>query len=310
MRPQGRSGASSVLYSTYGALESMSSTMAKGVNGLNYSWKRLMSMQKLGSAQEDLNMQLMKEVEAEDIAFQSVKPQKSSKSGYFGGLLNNLNDPSKRPKRDYRLPKPGRSKANLTLEETADEFPEIPSLSQALLCRGLSASSGPLRKRGKQLLSPCSRLKPILTWDLKSTANEEKLSITLGRIAFNSRFVGKEKQKKRAKLPLTTISTGVGTCDQTDYTVELRKERARDVSGSVGATPKARKQGRSQVSQWLEHMLKEQPHVRRQGRERTGLYSRGPKRISTLPSHSFTALLSDEISSSVHIFRSGKSLLS
>ena len=303
IRPQGRSGASSVLNSAYGAPRSMNSSMAKGVSGLEYSWKRLMSTQTLGVEPVEQSTGLREDTEDVNRSLQGARPGKAEASGYFGGLLNNLNDPSKRPKRDYR-PRPGRGRVNPLPDCPSEECLDMPPLQQVLLCRGLSASSGALRKRAKHLISPCTRLKPILNWDLKSDLKEGKLSITLGRVAFNSRSTGKEKHKKPPKPPSLMTSTGVGTCDQTDYTVALRKERARELSGSVGATPKARKQGRSLVSQWLEHMLTEQPHVRRKGR--TVLYSRG---LKPLPCQSFTALLAEDFPGSALVPRPGKSLL-
>ena len=266
---------------------------------MEYSLRRLVTAERLGTSVLEASRGEGDRRGDEGREDGSAGPASTKSVGsYFGGLLNNLNDPSKIPRRDVPL----RFRKSVPHPQTQNTLPDTDldssvshDLNTSLVCRSLSRPSSHVRtsQRPARLLSP-QQLK------VEPRSDSSELTVTLKKVSLNQRQSmlrrrGGRPQQSACVFPRekTFVSKGMDTSDpdevrtspifvrgEKENLCRLKAgEKTEGEAGSVGThRPRRRK---NVVSQFLDHMVKEQAHrramPRSSSRKRTGLRSYVPK---------------------------------
>jgi hypothetical protein len=278
--------------------------MSKKVIGLEQSWKTFLSAQKVLSTLTGARTSLAAETPSTLVSELPPVPVLSkSPVPHHGGLLNNLNDPSKFPKRDYSF-KPRKSAPKPPAISTAGDVTCSEEPNDApLICRSLSRPGTHFfTTEAKQRIS-CSASRVELSQGIQSIG---ELAVVLKKLALKTRI---PQLKRRQSRPSTSslrsrdksfVSKGLDTTDPDHIStspVHTRNEKDLQASYQLDSLPStaptSKNRGkRTLISKYLDHMLREQAHrrtVMRQTRLRAGCKA-GIVRGKSKHSEAFRAL--------------------
>ena len=279
--------------------------MSRKVTGLEYSWKTFLSAQKVLSTLTASKKVLTADYPAVlNSELTPVPVLSKSPVPHHGGLLNNLNDPSKFPKRDYSC-KPRKCTARPQAAVAVEDLPACEDLSP-LICRSLSRPGTHFFAAEAKQRSSCSASRVELNKDSHNQSTGE-LAVILKKLALNRRI---PQLKRRPSRPSTSflrsrdksfVSKGLDTSDPDHISaspVHIRSEKenkALQISYRLDSLPSTaptskNKSKRTLISKYLDHMLKEQAHKRTVvARQRAGSKA-GLVRGSNKHSDAFRAL--------------------
>lgn len=265
--------------------------MSKKVTGLEYSWKTFLSAQKVYSTLTGSRKALAADLPAVlNSELTPVPVLSKSPVPHHGGLLNNLNDPSKFPKRDYSY-KPRKCTARPQAVVTVGDLSGCEDLSYPLVCRSLSRPATHFFAAEAKQQSSCSASQVELNTDHHNQSTGE-LAVILKKLALKQRT---PQLKRRASRPSTSflrsrdksfVSKGLDTSDPDHISaspVHTHSEKENKSQLQVtsrldsvpSSAPTSNKRKRTLISKYLDHMLREQAHKRTViARQRTGSKAR------------------------------------
>lgn len=252
--------------------------MTKRVSCLEHSWKTFLSAQKVLSTLAGSPVTPVHCVSTVNSELVPIPVFSKSPTPHHGGLFNNLNDPSKFPKRDYSYkPKKSPSRGKVTLPAVEDSVP-YEEESHPLICRSLSRPSTNFYKEAKQRVSSSASRDLNTSQHYQSTG---ELAVVLKKLALKTRTPVLQRRKSRPSTSIlrsrekSLVNKGLDTTDpdtiNTSPVTRSEKENKLQLSYQLESVPSTaptskNKRKKTLIAKYLEHMLKEQAHKRRLNR--------------------------------------------
>lgn len=235
--------------------------MSRKLSCLEYSLKKLLSAERAGNCVLEAA-----KGERRTVRDREDKPPSPAKSvgSFYGGLLNNLNDPSKFMKQDSTFVgrKSVRHSYARPIHTETDADCASPVLNSSLVCRSLSRPSSHVytpHRRSRLLSPPALRLE-------NSTLDASDMTVTLKKVALTQRRSVVRRRKSAQPSFSTRRKTFASKALDTTDPDEVRSSPVRDKENQYQerletTTSVGRSTRRSNViSQYLDRMLREQAH--------------------------------------------------